>query len=141
MEILNQMQTVPQNVRGMFYNIIPFGSEYVIYCSSYSPTEQVYDLYYSRPVLHDQHHFSITHQSGGDYILNEDSEFSTSYDGYVVSHPYYSYSSLSAQGIKETLPVTYDIIAFMGIVIASLLILKTVFGGIKLWSDRIKQSL
>lgn len=132
---------IPQNVRGIFYNLIPFGSDYVIFCSSYSSSQQVYDLYYTRPVVHDQHHYTISHQTGGDYILNEDTSFNEAYDGYMVSSPYYAYSSSSGQGVKEVLPATNDITAFMLIVVASILILRTVFGGIKFWSDRKKQSL
>lgn len=140
MVINNQKQSTPQNVRGLFYNIIPFGSEYVIFCSSYDNTHQVYDLYYSDPVIHTQHHYTLTHQTGGDYVLSEDTSFSADYDGYSVASPYYSYSSLPKQGIKESLPVTADITAFMLIVVASILVLRTVFGGIKLWSRK-KSSL
>lgn len=136
MQINNLNYNVPSQVRQLLYSQIPFGSEYVLYCSSYSQATQVYDLLFKKVASDNLYHFRVTH-SNNDYTLSEITE-SDSYDGFTVQSPYYCYSSLPQQGIKESLPTTNDLICLMLIVLASLAVLRTVFGGIKLWFSQKK---
>ena len=136
MQITNLPQNVPAQVKNLFYSIIPFGSDYVIFTSSYSVNSQVYDLYFAEPITHTFHHYTVTHQSNSEYVLNEDTSFDTSFDGFSVSYPYYCYSSSPLEGIIEKLPCVDNIICFSLIVVSLLCVLKVVFGGIRLWSSR-----
>lgn len=138
LNIQNEPNTVPSNVKNLFYNSIPFGSDYLIYTKSYSNTSQLYECIVVEPVTNEVHVYQVSHQAGGDYVFSEVQNNYSSFDKIISENPYYSFSSYSGQGVKEALPINSDIITFMLIVIASILVLKTVFGGIRLWSNRRK---
>jgi hypothetical protein len=139
MTINNQNYNVPSQVRSLLLSVVPYGSEYVLYTSSYSQGSQVYDLWFKKPAQVSLNHYQVTHVSGSSnsYTLSEVSTDLT-YDGFSVSEPYYAYSSIPGQGIFEKLPSTDNMMCLMLIICASLAILRTVFGGIRLWSSKRK---
>lgn len=139
MTINNLEFSVPQQARQLLYSCIPYGSEYVIFTSSYNQGQQVYTLIYKEPAKTDLHQFNLTH-ANNTWDLTEVNNNNV-YDSFSVQVPYYAYSSVRGQGVKEALPISSEIGNFMLIVICCLLVLKTVFGGIKLWSQKRRYSV
>lgn len=142
MQINNLGYNVPSQVRQLLYSVVPFGSEYVCFTSAYSQASQTYDILFKKIGSKQLYHYQVVHTGGttNSYVLSEVSS-SDQYDGFTVSDPYYCYSSIPSQGILEKLPSTDNLICFMLIVLASLAVLRTVFGGIKLWKNRKRLSV
>lgn len=136
MTINNLEYSPPSQVRQLLYSLVPFGSEWVCYCSHYSQSGRTYDIIFKKPISDQLYHYQAI-SSGSGYSLAQVSTIDT-FDGFVVSYPYYCYSSVPEQGIRESLPTTNDFICLMLIVCASLAVLKTVFGGVRLWVNRRK---
>lgn len=140
MTINNVQQDVPARVRELLYSYVPFGSDYVVYTSEYTNNRRVYDLMYKKPASDTVHHVQVVNipaSYGGTttWTINELSDIS-GYDSFDVQEVYYSYSSIPGQGTKEPLPTTGDLVCLMLIVCATLMVLKTVFGGVKMWQQR-----
>lgn len=137
MNISNLEYTPPANVRNYFYNYIPFGSDYVIYTSQYGTGTNYtrkYDLLVHKLGSKLYKHYQATQtNSGTTFTVLSDGN----YDSFVTSQPFYSYSNIAGSGIQDTtLPTVNNTICFMLIILASVSVIKMVFGGIKLWSNR-----
>ena len=136
MTINNIEQNVPSQARQLLESVVPFGSNYVVFCSEYSVSGvRKYDVIYNPIVGKKIYHFQVT-QNGSFWSQVSEISVTDDYDGFTVSHPYYAYSSIPKEGIFETLPTTSTFICLMLIVCCCLSILRTVFGGVKLWSVR-----
>lgn len=141
MTINNLEYDVPQHVRDLAYSYIPFGSEYVLYTSEYTNTRRVYDLLYKKPVSDVVHHVQIvnvpaSYTGSASWLVSVLPDLESSYEGFDVQYEYYAYSSIPGEGVHEQLPTTGDLVCLMLIVCASLMVLKTVFGGVRLWRSR-----
>lgn len=141
MIINNLPYDVPSHVRELLYSYIPFGSEYVLYTSEYTNNRRVYDLLYKKPVSDVVHHVQIvnvpaSYSGSASWSVSVLNDLESSYDGFDVQEVYYSYSSIPGEGTKEQLPTTGDLVCLMLIVCASLMVLKTVFGGVRFWHSR-----
>lgn len=133
MNINNQLYSVPSAVWGVFQSYIPFGSDYVAYCSRYNTSSREYVLLYCPLGSKEFSRVTASSNSGGYYTFVEDS---IAYEDVSVSYPYYAYSNFRGQGQYTTLPSTDSLVCLMLVVCCSLMVLKTVFGGIKLWTSR-----
>lgn len=131
MNIVNTNEIVPTRVRDLLLSYVPFGAEYVLYSSA----PNTYDLVYAVINSHTSHHIQVTYVNR-EYVVSKLSD--SEYTGYTVDNSYYCYASSPQNGVRASLPVNNDILVFGIIVIACLLILRTVFGGIKLWTSRKK---
>lgn len=138
---INNLEYSPSStVRQWFYPYIPFGSDYVIYTSQYGSGTgytRKYDLLVHKLGKSDYQHYQITQTNNG-YSFQKLSD--GDYSGFTTSYPVNAYSNVAGVGLEEqTLPCVNNTICFMLIVLASLAVLKTVFGGIvKLWRNRAK---
>lgn len=137
MNISNYEYSPPSSIRNMFYNYIPFGSDYVIYTSQYGTGTNYtrkYDLLVHKLGKNTYEHYQITQTSSNTSIEKlSDGDYSS----FVTSEPYYAYSNVAGSGIQETtLPCVNNTICFMLIILASVAVLKLVFGGIKFWASR-----
>lgn len=140
MTINNNPYSVPSNVWTVFESYLPFGCDYVAYCSRYNTSLREYTLLYRKIGSKSISRVVALSNSGGYYTFSE-SELSNTYDGFVTSIPYYCYSNLKGQGQYTTLPSTNSLVCLMLVVCASLMVLRTVFGGIKLWRSRKNSSV
>lgn len=137
MNINNLEYSPPSNIRNMFYNYIPFGSDYVIFTSQYgtgSNYTRKYDLYVHKLGQKVYKHYQATQTTNG-------TTFSTlsdgDYDSFVTAEPFYAYSNVAGTGIQEsTLPCVNNTICFMLVILASVAVIKLVFGGIKFCLSR-----
>lgn len=138
MNINNEQYSVPSAVWNVFQSYIPFGSDYVAYCSRYSSSSREFVLLYRKIGSEDFSRVIATYNYGGSYNFVEDT---ASADDVVVAYPYYAYSNFKGQGQYTTLPSTDSLMCLMLVICACLLILRTVFGGIKLWGSRKRYSV
>ena len=139
MNINNEQYSVPSAVWNVFQSYISFGSDYVAYCSRYSSSSREFVLLYRKIGSEDFSRVTATYHNGGYYTFVEDT---TSVENdVVVDYPYFAYSNYKGQGQYTTLPSTSSLMCLMLVVCASLLVLRTVFGGIKLWGNRKRYSV
>ena len=101
MQINNLSFTPPTQVKNLLLSSVPFGSEYVLFCSQHDSSLQVYDVLYKVLGQDNLYHLQVSHVPSSDsYSLTEVSE-TDSFDGFVVSQPYYCYSSVTGKVSKE----------------------------------------
>lgn len=141
MNIVNSTSTVNSTVKNLLYSYIPLGSDYMIICDSdYSYVmylRRIGQDYFTRYDVDRVSSGSSTYGTTYYYTVSHD-DTHLEYDELTCSYPYYSYSNISGQGIRETLPVVNDTCAILLLVIASMMVLRFVFGGIKLWKSRLR---
>lgn len=137
MNISNYPQSINSTAKNLLYSYIPLGSNYMIV----STGEYSYSMYLRRVGQNYYTRYDVTRVSSGSYnyyyTVSHD-ETQLDYDSLTCSYPYYSYSNIYGQGIKETLPVVNETCAVLLLVIASMMVFKFVFGGIKLWKSKTK---
>lgn len=137
MNISNLPQSVNSTAKNLLYSYIPLGSHYIIFCDG----DNSYCMYLRRVGQNYYTRYDVDRVFSGSssyyYTVSHD-ETHLSYDNLTCSYPYYSYSNISGQGIKETLPVVNETCAVLLLVIASMMVFKFVFGGIRLWKSRTK---
>ena len=131
--IQNVEYTVPAQVKNLFYGYVGFGDEYVIYTQSrLAHGSAVYTLLLRKAGSSTFKQYTCTY-NGSDYVVSSSDSSQTEIS--VVS-PYYAYSSNSGNGIVEITPSMHGTGILCMIIIAGCLVLRTVFGGIKVWSNR-----
>lgn len=131
MTINNYPANVPSSVRGVFDSYVPFGSDLVYYCVSnaYNTTAE-YDAIF-RPVGSDQLKLvRAVRQTDGTYEFSI-SDRSGDLQGVVVAHPEYAVSNIAGAGQYYDPPSGSGLVVVCVVVLASLSILRTVFGGIR----------
>lgn len=138
--INNEQYTVPSQALQVLESYIPFGNDYVIFTETYSNSDRVYTAYY-KSWSEDQYHvvkvryvYSSAYNNYYSVIQSDDISLSS----VSVAYPYYSYSNIKNCGIYTKLPSEDSLQTFLLIVICSLVVLRTVFGGIKLWSEKLR---
>lgn len=134
MLISNVNHTIPAEVRDVFLGDIPFGSDYIMYCSEYTTQRQSYECivrYVGESMIHLH---TATKQAGSDYVFNT-SEYNHDVSTVTTVHPDYCYGNIRGQCRYVSVPSASDLVCLCLIVIASLTALRVVFGGIKLWSS------
>lgn len=142
MNISNLSYSCPSQVKEVFYSYLPFGSDYVIFCSEYSTSRREFTCLYRKIGQKNLSEITAVSTRSGStaswsgYDFDEVSLVDTEYSGFSVSDPYYAFSNAKGQGQYETLPSTDSLVCLMLIICASLSVLRTVFGGIKLWSAK-----
>ena len=136
----NLAYTVPDAVRDIFYSYLPYGSDYVMFCDRYSTGVSSgitsYTMLYRRVGKDTVDSVVCSRSSSSAEWVVTTSSSSDEYDGFTVSKPYYAYSNLNGQGRYTVLPSGQNLVVLMLVICASLLVLKTVFGGIRLWRSR-----
>lgn len=129
---IHNLPTIPSSqVKQYFYSRIPFGSEYYIYSVPQTQNGLTeYEMILRKVGTNDYEGFNLSRAStSSPYVL---SRFTVgSAEEIRVDYPYYCYSSESSQGIVETLPSASNTNTMLLIVVASLAVLRTVFGGIR----------
>lgn len=138
MNIVNDMSTINTTAKNLLYSYIPLGSKYMIVCDG----DYSYVMYLKRVGQSYYTRYNVDRVSSGSgsyvnyyYTVSHD-DTQLDYDSLTCSYPYYSYSNISGQGIRETLPVMNETCAVLLVIIASIMVLKFVFGGIKLWKNK-----
>lgn len=136
MNISNLNQVVPDQVRDLFFGYVPFGSDYVMFCSNNNNGVAEYTLLY-RKIGEKSLSRVVCRRSSAtsDWVVSS-SSLDTEYDGFSLSAPYYAYSNIEGQGRYTVSPTGQNLAVLMLVVIASCFVLKIVFGGIRLWSNR-----
>lgn len=134
MEINNATTTVNATAKNLFYSKIPFGSEYVIFSES-STGYNTYDyiMYLKKPFAEEYEAYEITRQ---DNIYQIAQKRSFAAEELFVQNPYYAYSNIKDLGVREVLPVHTELITFSCLLLASVVIMKTMFGGLFKWSKK-----
>lgn len=132
MTINNYYSAVPDNIKQVFDSYVPFGSDFVYYCVSNvggMPSEYV-ALY--RPVGSDQlQRVTATRSGNNNTFVFTQSEAAGSLDGVTVVHPEYAYSNLVGAGRYYDPPSGSGLVVICVVVLASLAVLRTVFGGVR----------
>lgn len=131
--IQNVEYTVPSAVKNFFYSYIGFGDEYVIYTASRSSYSTSVYILLLRKV--GQSNFTEYRCSYNGSVYNISSS-SSSVEEIAVEYPYYSYSSTAGVGTVELVPSAHGLGILCLVIIAGCLVLRTVFGGIKVWSTK-----
>lgn len=131
--MINNIQyNVPSQVKNLFYgHLAPF-SDYVIFVESRVNTSTVYTMYEKQPWEKEYTKHTVTY-NGNTYTYAKSESTITDI---TVSSPYYAYSSEGENGIVETLPSVQGVSMLCLVVLCGCVLLKTLFGGIKLWQAR-----
>ena len=130
--IQNVEYTVPSQVKNLFYgNLAPF-SDYIIFTESRYNTSTVYVMYERQPWEKAYTKHTVTYNGNHYTYAKEDSTI----NDISVSSPYYAYASEGDNGIVETLPSVQGVSMLCLVVLCGCVLLKTLFGGIKLWQAR-----
>lgn len=131
MNISNYPSNVPTNVRSVFDSYIPFGSDFVYYCVNNSYGDASYRAVYRSIGSKDISEIIATRQSDGTYSFVHNESIQGDYSSISVSHPEYAYTNLKGVGEYYELSSASTLLTVCVIVIASLTILRTVFGGVR----------
>lgn len=127
----NYPQIPPSNIVGVFDGKVPFGSEFIYFCAeSGSGVNTKYTALWRVPGSDTINAFDAVRQADGTYTFRDREEYE-SYDLLSGTHPEYCYSSVPGGGQFHQLSSGGQLQTLMIVVICSLLILKTVFGGIR----------
>lgn len=136
MNINNLNQSVPDAVRDIFFGYVPFGSDYVMYCSNNNNGVAEYTMLYRKIGEKTLSRVICSRSSGTSNWSLSSTDLSTEYNGFTVSSPYYCYSNLKGQGRYTENPTGNSLVVLMLVVCASIAVLRLVFGGITLWSGK-----
>lgn len=136
MNVTNINSSVPDAVRDLFFGYLPYGSDYVMYCSRSDAAGVSYTCLYRRVGSSSVDSVTVSRNGGaGDFVVTSSST-NNDYDGFTVSNPYYAYSNLEGQGRYTVNPSGQNLVVLMLIVCASIAVLRLVFGGISLWAGK-----
>lgn len=136
MNVSNVNVSVPDQVRELFFGYVPFGSDYVMYCSDNNNGVSEYTLLYRKIGSSTIESVVCRRASASSNWVISSSSLDREYDGFSVSSPYYSYSNVEGAGRYTVSPTGQNTAILMLIVIACCCVLKVVFGGVRLWSRR-----
>lgn len=131
--IENLPYNVPSQVKNLFYGHLAPYSDYIIYTESRNNyNNAVYVMYEKNPWEKSYTKHIVTY-NGSDYVYSSSDSDITDIS---VSLPYYAYASEPSLGVVEVLPSVYGVGLLCLIVLCGCAILKTVFGGVKVWRSR-----
>lgn len=128
----NVEYNVPAQVKNLFYgHLAPF-SDYVIFTESRNNTSNIYVMYERQPWERSYTKHTVSYSNNG-YVY---SKSSSAVSDISIAHPYYCFSSEPDNGVVEVLPSVHTVSMLCLVVVCGCLILKTIFGGIKVWKTR-----
>lgn len=131
MYIQNVGSQVPSNIRSVFDSYIPFGSDFVYYCLDNSYGNNTYVAIYRKIGSSSISRVMAQRSSDGFYTFTQTDDIAGDWSTVSLSHPEYGYSNMTGVGQYYDLPSGNTLLTVCIVVLASLAVLKTVFGGIR----------
>ena len=84
---------VPSNIVGVFDGIVPYGSDYIYYCSDNTSGSVKYECLYRVPGSDTYNKVRAIRMGDGTYSFDVRDDYAT-YEGFGSTHPEYAYSSV-----------------------------------------------